>query len=80
MESTHDYALCALDVRRVCAYFKVHPTRDCFASSLNARFITFWSEADNAFAQNWRTEGCCWMNPPWERMDDVVGKLESDEP
>ena len=20
------------------------------------------------------------MNPPWERMDDLVGKLESDEP
>ena len=79
-ETTHDYALCAADVRRVCAYFAVQPTRDCFASALNARFVPFWTEIDDAFAQNWRAEACCWMNTPWKRLDDVVGKLEVEGP
>ena len=79
-ESTQDYALCAHDVRRVCAHFGVHPTRDCFASALNAKFVPYWTEDDDAFAQNWRTEACCWMNPPWERMEDAVGKLEAECP
>ena len=79
-ETTQDYALFAGDVRRVCAHFGVHPTRDCFASGLNARFVPFWTEDDDAFAQNWRLEAGCWINPPWERMEDVVGKLEVECP
>ena len=72
--------MCASDVSFLCTHFSVRPTRDCFASALNARFSTWWTVDDDAFTKDWRAEGCCWMNPPWELLDKVVVRLEEVGP
>ena len=55
------------------------PTRDAFASKLNARFPKYWDRDDDAFAQDWAREDLLWINPPFEHFAKVVTKLATDE-
>ena len=41
-------------------------TLDVCATPENAKCLSYYTEADDALAQEWR--GVCWMNPPYGRQ------------
>lgn len=64
-------ALTALDVE--------HPQVDAFASPKNARCSLFWDKKNSAFNRSWKAQGLLWINPPFNRLEEVVNKVESDQ-
>ena len=55
------------------------PTVDAFASRQNQRFPRFWDSKQNAFSKDWSLEDLLWINPPFDKIKEVVHKLEADE-
>ena len=54
------------------------PTVDAFASRQNKRFPKFWDIKKDAFSKDWSTEDLLWINPPFDKIEEVVHKLETD--
>jgi len=71
-----DYAVLPDLVQEACSRLGIPPVRDAFATPINRRFPTFWTKAEDAFAQAWEypNAGALWANPPLSRLDEVVTK------
>ena len=75
---THCYRVTDEWVLDICKHFQQQPKRDAFANEKNNRFPKYSTEETNALAQNWTKEGLLWINPPWELLPQVVGKIYDD--
>ena len=59
-------------------------TRDCFSTSNNKRFNKHFTkhssgaDGDGAFGKDWSKDKLLWINPPFERMQEVVDKIVHD--
>jgi len=52
-------------VKAVEDYFQIKFAWDLAASAENAKAKNYYTEADNAFLQDWPTKGWSWLNPPF---------------
>ncbi len=53
---TKEYAVQKMHMEHILKIFSVMPTVDAFASRANARIQRFWTEVEDAFAQQWFVE------------------------
>ena len=51
---------------------------DAFAQKCNAQFPRYWSQAQDAFSEEWGREHL-WINAPFSTMQDVVLKAIMDQ-
>lgn len=76
---SEQYAVRAHWVKRIISQFNLDPSicRDCFATPTNRRFDRFWTEEDDALAQEWSPAEIRWCNPPWSLWSRVASKILS---
>ena len=52
---------------------------DASVCAKNCRFPKFLDMKTDAFTKNWGEESLLWMNPPFETLEEVVGKIIVDK-
>jgi len=63
-------------VAEACGRLGIFPVRHAFATPANHRFPAYWTREDDALALSWDYAMACplWANPPFSRLEEVVGK------